>query len=181
MNDDMNEKMDKVIENLEENFAEIRAGRANPTILNKVTVDYYGVPTPINQVASISVPEARLIVIQPWDKSLLIPVQKAIEVADVGINPINDGNSIRLVFPELTEERRKDIVKQIGKYAEEAKIAVRNVRRDEMEDAKKALKNSEISEDEERNIEAEIQKATDKHIEKIDEITEKKEKEIMTV
>ena len=181
MNDDMNEKMDKVIENLEENFAEIRAGRANPTILNKVSVDYYGQATPINQVASISVPEARLIVVQPWDKSLLTPVQKAIEVADIGINPINDGNSIRLVFPELTEERRKEIVKQIGKYSEEAKIAVRNVRRDEMEDAKKALKNNEISEDEERSIETEIQKATDKHIEKIDEITEKKEKEIMTV
>ena len=138
------ERMNKVIENLEIRFTTIRAGRANPAILNKVEVDYYGQPTPINQVASVSVPEARLIVVQPWDKSLLITVQKAIEAANVGINPMNDGQLIRLSFPELTEERRKEIVKDIKKFAEEAKVAIRNVRRDEMDEAKAKLKNNEI-------------------------------------
>ena len=179
--DSINNDMNNVIGNLQEKFSEVRAGRANPAILNKVSVEYYGVRTPINQVASVSVPEARLIVIQPWDKSLLVPVQKAIEKADIGINPLNDGNVIRLVFPELTEERRKDLSKDIKKMSEEAKIAVRNVRRDAMDDAKASLKNNEISEDEERGLEDKIQKITDKFIEKIDEITDKKVNEIMSV
>ena len=145
--DVMKEKMQKVIDSLEDNYSEVRAGRANPAILNRVTVEYYGVPTPINQVASISVPEARLIVIQPWDRSILSQVEKAIEKADIGIHPMNDGQVIRLAFPELTEERRKGLVKDIKKMAEEAKVAIRNVRRDEMDEAKALLKNSEISED----------------------------------
>ncbi len=179
--DDINNKMNDVIENLEERFSEIRAGRANPAILNKVSIEYYGTPTPINQVASISVPEARLIVIQPWDRSLLSQVQKAIEKADIGINPLNDGSVIRLVFPELTEERRKDLSKDIKKMSEEAKIAIRNVRRDAMDDAKAKLKNSELSEDEERALEDKIQKTTDKFIEKIDTVTDKKVTDIMSV
>ena len=179
--DQMNERMEKVIINLEDNFQEVRAGRANPAILNKVQVEYYGVPTPINQVASVSVPEARQIVIQPWDTSILSQIEKAIEVADIGIHPMNDGQLIRLVFPELTEERRRDLVKDIKKMSEEAKVAIRNVRRDEMEEAKNSLKNNEISEDEERNLEDKIQKATDEKIAKIDEIFSKKETEIMSV
>lgn len=179
--DDINNKMNDVIDNLEVRFSEIRAGRANPTILNKVSIEYYGALTPINQVASISVPEARLIVIQPWDRSLLSQVQKAIEKADIGINPLNDGSVIRLVFPELTEERRKDLSKDIKKMSEEAKIAIRNVRRDAMDMAKLQLKNSEISEDEEHSLEDKIQKVTDKFIEKIDEVTNKKVTEIMSV
>ena len=179
--ENMNEKMEKVIINLQDNFQEIRAGRANPAILNKVQVEYYGTPTPINQVASVSVPEARQIVIQPWDKSLLSQIEKAIEVADIGIHPMNDGQLIRLIFPELTEERRKDIVKDIKKMAEEAKIAIRNIRRDEMEEAKNSLKNNKISEDEERSLEDKIQKATDLNVSKIDEIVSKKETEIMSV
>jgi len=177
----MNERMEKVIENLETNYSEVRAGRANPAILNRVTVEYYGAPSPINQVASVSVPEARLIVIQPWDRTLLSPIEKAIEKADIGIHPMNDGQVIRLSFPELTEERRKELVKDIKKMAEEAKVAVRNVRRDEMDKAKEKLKNKEISEDEERALEDKIQKETDQYIAKIDEIAEKKEKEIMSV
>ena len=179
--ENIDEKMQKVVDNLEDNYSEVRAGRANPAILNKVEVDYYGQATPINQVASISVPEARLIVVQPWDKSLLITCQKAIEAANVGINPMNDGSVIRLVFPELTEERRKEIVKDIKKFAEEAKVAIRNVRRDEMDEAKAKLKNNEISEDEEKSMEDQIQKKTDSYVAKIDELTEKKEKEVMTV
>ena len=179
--ENINEKMEKVIDNLEEKFSEIRAGRANPAILNKVNVDYYGTPTPINQVASVSVPEARLIVIQPWDKSLLSPIEKAISVADIGINPMNDGNLIRLAFPELTEERRKELSKEIKKMSEDAKVAIRNIRRDEMDSAKDDLKNNNISEDEEKRLEDVIQKATDKYTNKIDELTEKKTNEIMTV
>lgn len=179
--ENMQERMEKVIDNLETNYSEIRAGRANPAILNRVSVEYYGVPTPINQVASVSVPEARLIVIQPWDRSILSQVEKAIEKADIGIHPMNDGSVIRLSFPELTEERRKEIVKDVKKTAEEAKVAVRNVRRDEMDEAKAKLKNKEISEDEEKALEDEIQKATDKYVAKIDEIADKKEKEIMSV
>ncbi len=177
----MNERMTKAIENLEENYSEVRAGRANPTILNKIMVDYYGSATPINQVASISVPEPRMIVIQPWDKSLLSLIEKAIEKADIGIHPMNDGSLIRLTFPELTEERRKDLAKDIKKMAEEAKVAIRNIRRDEMDEAKASLKNSQISEDEERALEDKIQKATDASIAKIDEKSQKKEQEIMSV
>ena len=179
--ENLSDRMDKVIDNLETNYSEVRAGRANPAILNKVSVEYYGVPTPINQVASISVPEARLIVIQPWDRSILSQVEKAIEKADIGIHPMNDGQVIRLSFPELTEERRKELAKDIRKMAEEAKVAVRNVRRDEMDEAKDSLKNKEISEDEEKALEEKIQKETDKYVAKIDEMSEKKEKEIMSV
>ena len=173
--------MDKVIDNMQERFSEIWAGRANPVILNKVMVDYYGVPTPINQVASVSVPEAMQIVISPWDKSLMSPITKAIEKADIGINPMNDGQVIRLIFPQLTEERRKEISKDVKKLSEEAKIAVRNVRRDEMDEAKQQLKNKEISEDEEKEIENKIQKITDEEIAEIDKITDAKIKEITTV
>ena len=179
--ENMQERMEKVIDNLETNYSEIRAGRANPAILNRVSVEYYGVPTPINQVASVSVPEARLIVIQPWDRSILSQIEKAIEKADIGIHPMNDGGVIRLSFPELTEERRKEIVKDVKKTAEEAKVAVRNIRRDEMDEAKAKLKNKEISEDEEKALEDKIQKETDKYVAKIDEIADKKEKEIMSV
>ena len=170
--ENIDEKMDKVVERLEVNFSEIRAGRANPAILNKVQVEYYGAMSPLTQIASVSVPEARLIVIQPWDKSLLSQIVRAIEMAEIGINPMNDGQVIRLNFPELTEERRKDLVKEVKKLSEESKVAIRNVRRDEMDLVKAQLKNSEISEDEAKS---------DDYVAKIDEITAKKEKDIMTV
>lgn len=179
--ENIDEKMDKVIERLEVNFSEIRAGRANPAILNKVQVEYYGAMSPLSQIASISVPEARLIVIQPWDKSLLSQIVRAIEMSDIGINPMNDGQVIRLSFPELTEERRKDLVKDVRKLSEESKVAIRNIRRDEMDLVKTQLKNSEISEDEAKADENKIQKKTDDYVAKIEEITSKKEKEIMTV
>lgn len=179
--ENIDKKMDKVVERLEVNFSEIRAGRANPAILNKVQVEYYGAMSPLTQIASVSVPEARLIVIQPWDKSLLSQIVRAIEMAEIGINPMNDGQVIRLNFPELTEERRKDLVKEVKKLSEESKVAIRNVRRDEMDLVKAQLKNSEISEDEAKSDEAKIQKKTDDYVAKIDEITAKKEKDIMTV
>ena len=179
--ENIDEKMDKVIERLEVNFSEIRAGRANPAILNKVQVEYYGAMSPLSQIASISVPEARLIVIQPWDKSLLSQIVRAIEMSDIGINPMNDGQVIRLSFPELTEERRKDLVKDVRKLSEESKVAIRNIRRDEMDLVKTQLKNNEISEDEAKADENKIQKKTDDYVAKIEEITAKKEKEIMTV
>ena len=175
------EKMDKTISVFEENLSEIRAGRANPAILNKITINYYGTPTPINQVAGISVPEARLIVIQPWDASILKEIEKEILKADIGINPNNDGKVIRLVFPELNEERRKEIVKDIRKLAEEAKISIRAIRRDGIDLAKVKQKNSEITEDELKNAENQIQKLTDKKIEEIDKILENKEKEVMRI
>ena len=175
------ERMNKTISVYEEKLSEVRAGRANPAILNKVKIDYYGTPTPINQVAGVSVPEARLIVIQPWDVSVLKDIEKAILASDIGINPNNDGKVIRLAFPELTEERRKEIVKDIKKMAEEAKVAVRAVRRDGIDEAKTKQKNSEITEDELKNAENDIQKLTDKKIEEVDKILENKEKEIMSV
>ena len=175
------EKMDKTISVFKENLAEIRAGRANPAILNKIMVDYYGVPTPINQVAGISVPEARLIVIQPWDINLLKEIEKEILKADIGINPNNDGKVIRLAFPELNEERRKEIVKDIRKMAEEAKVAVRAIRRDAMDTARDAEKNSEITEDELKLAENNIQKLTDNKVDEIDKILENKEKEVMSI
>ena len=175
------EKMDKTISVFEENLSESRAGRANPAILNKITINYYGTPTPINQVAGISVPEARLIVIQPWDASILKEIEKEILKADIGINPNNDGKVIRLVFPELNEERRKEIVKDIRKLAEEAKISIRAIRRDGIDLAKVKQKNSEITEDELKNAENQIQKLTDKKIEEIDKILENKEKEVMSI
>lgn len=175
------EKMNKTISVFEQNLAEVRAGRANPAILNKVKIDYYGTPTPISQVAGISVPEARLIVIQPWDASILKEIEKSILASDIGINPNNDGKVIRLAFPELNEERRKELVKDIRKTAEEAKVAVRAVRRDGIDEFKKKQKDSEITEDDLRVAEEQIQKITDKKIEEIDSILANKEKEIMSV
>ena len=175
------ERMNKTISVYEEKLSEVRAGRANPAILNKVKIDYYGTPTPINQVAGVSVPEARLIVVQPWDVSVLKDIEKAILASDIGINPNNDGKVIRLAFPELTEERRKELVKDVKKMAEEAKVAVRAVRRDGIDEAKTKQKNSEITEDELKNAENDIQKLTDKKIEEVDKILENKEKEIMSV
>ena len=174
-------KMDKTISVLKESLSEIRAGRANPAILNKVSVEYYGTPTPINQVAGISIPEARLIVIQPWDASILKEIERPILAADIGINPNNDGKVIRLAFPELTEERRKELVKEIKKMAEESKVAIRAIRRDAIDNAKTMQKNSEITEDDLRNAEETVQKLTDKKIEEIDKILADKEKEILTV
>ena len=175
------EKMDKAVSFFNEKLSEIRAGRANPAILNKIRIDYYGTPTPINQVAGISVPEARMIVIQPWDASALKEIEKAILASDIGINPNNDGKVIRLNFPELTEERRKEIVKEIRKIAEETKVAVRGARRDGLDEFKAKQKNSEITEDELKLAENEIQKLTDKTIEEVDKILENKEKDIMSL
>ena len=177
----LKEKMEKSISVYQEKLAEVRAGRANPAILNKVKIDYYGTQTPINQVAAISVPEARLIVIQPWDASVLKEIERAILASDIGINPNNDGKVIRLAFPELNEERRKELVKDIRKMGEEAKVAIRNTRREGIDKAKSMQKNSEITEDELKQSENEIQKMTDKYIEEIDEVLEKKEKEVMSV
>ena len=177
----MKEKMEKTVSVFSEKLSEVRAGRANPAILNKVKIDYYGTPTPINQVAGVSVPEARLIVIQPWDASVLKEIEKAILASDIGINPNNDGKVIRLAFPELNEERRKELVKDVKKMAEEAKVAVRTIRRDGIDEFKTKQKNSEITEDDLRNAETEIQKITDKEIEEIDKILADKETEIMSV
>ncbi len=181
LNNVYEEKMNKTISVFDENLSEIRAGRANPAILNKITVDYYGVPTPINQVAGISVPEARMILIQPWDMNLLKEIEKEILKSDIGINPNNDGKVIRLNFPELNEERRKEIVKDIRKLAEEAKVAIRSIRRDAMDEAKEMQKKSEITEDDLKNEENEIQKLTDKKVEEIDSMLASKEKEIMSI
>ncbi len=175
------EKMLKTISVLEENYSEIRAGRANPAILNKIRVDYYGVPTPINQIAGISVPEARLIVIQPWDGSILKEIEKAILTSDIGINPNNDGKVIRLSFPDLTEEKRRDIVKDIKKMAEDSKVAIRSIRRDGIDEFKEMQKESLITEDDLKRAEDDIQKLTDKYTDEIDKILANKEKEIMSV
>lgn len=176
-----NEKMEKTIENLLERFKTIRAGRANPAILNKIRVDYYGTPTPINQVAGISVPEARLIVIQPWDISLLKEIEKEILKAEIGINPNNDGKVIRLAFPELNEERRKELVKEVKKMAEDSKVSIRSIRREAMDEAKKLQKDNQMTEDELKGAEDKIQKLTDNKIAEIDKILAEKEKEIMSV
>ncbi len=175
------EKMNKTISVLEENLSELRAGRANPAILNKIMVNYYGVPTPINQVAGISVPEARLIVIQPWDASILKEIEKEILKAEIGINPNNDGKVIRLVFPELTEERRKELAKDIKKMGEESKVSIRSIRREAMDIVKAEQKEATITEDELKSIEEKIQKLTDNKVDKIDKDIENKEKEIMNV
>lgn len=177
----LDDKMEKSISVYSEKLSEVRAGRANPAILNKVKIDYYGTPTPINQVAGVSVPEARLIVIQPWDASVLKDIEKAILASDIGINPNNDGKVIRLAFPELNEERRKEIVKDIRKLAEEAKISIRAIRRDGIDSAKTKQKNSEITEDDLKNAETQMQKLTDKKIEEIEKILENKEKEVMSI
>ncbi|WP_099352448.1 ribosome recycling factor [Fredinandcohnia onubensis] len=175
------DKMSKAVQALSRELATVRAGRANPAILDKVTVDYYGAPTPLNQLASINVPEARMLVIQPYDKSALGDMEKAIQKADLGLNPTNDGSIIRISIPPLTEERRRDLVKLVKKYAEESKVAVRNVRRDGNDDLKKLEKNGEITEDELRSLTDDIQKLTDESINKIDSVAKEKEKEIMEV
>lgn len=175
------EKMNKTIDTLLEDYATIRAGRANPHILDKIRVDYWGTPTPLQQVANVSVPEARMIQIQPWESSLIKEIEKMIMVSDLGITPNNDGKVIRLIFPELTEDRRKEIVKDIKKKGENAKVAIRNVRRDANDFFKKQNKDNIISEDEYKNIEADVQKLTDKYIAEVDKAVEEKSKEILTV
>ena len=176
-----NEKMEKCLDALDRDFSAIRAGRANPNILNNVMVDYYGTPTPINQMAAVSVPEPRLLVIQPWDASTLKEIEKAINIAEIGINPQNDGKVIRLSFPQLTEEHRKDLVKEISHHGEESKIAVRNVRRDSMDDLKKLKKDNAITEDDQKDGEKKVQDITDDFIKQIDEMVKKKEAEILSI
>ena len=175
------DKMNKTLDVLLSDYGTIRAGRANPHVLDKIKVDYYGTPTPLQQVGNVSVPEARMIVIQPWEKSLLKPIEKAILTSELGINPTNDGQVIRLVFPELTEERRKELTKDVKKKGEAAKIAIRNIRRDAMDLAKKLEKNAEITEDDLSRQTKDIQELTDHMIEKIDKSVEAKNKELMTV
>lgn len=174
-------KMTKSLESLEREYASIRAGRANPHLLDKITVDYYGSPTPLQQVGNISVPEARMILIQPWESKMIKVIEKAIMASDLGITPSNDGKAIRLIFPELTEERRKELVKDVKKKGEGAKVAVRNIRRDANDAFKKMNKAKEISEDEYSDIETQIQKMTDKYIAKVDKAIEVKSKELLTV
>ena len=175
------DKMNKTMKNLQEEFGSIRAGRANPHVLDKLRVNYYGTPTPIQQVANVNVPEPRMILIQPWEPSMVREIEKTILTSDLGINPTNDGKSIRLVFPELTEERRKDLAKEIKKKGEAAKVAVRNIRRDANDSFKKLGKKEDISEDEIKELEGKVQKMTDKFIADIDKAVEEKTKEIMTV
>ena len=175
------EKMTKSYDSMIRDFTSIRAGRANPHVLDKIKVDYYGAPTPLQQVGNISVPEPRMLMIEPWEKSLLKTIEKAILASDLGITPTNDGSVIRLVFPELTEERRKELVKDIKKKGEAAKVAVRNIRRDANETFKKQNKANEISEDDQKDLETKVQKMTDKYIADIDKAVEEKSKEILTV
>lgn len=175
------EKMQKCVDYLVADFAAIRAGRANPNVLNKVRVDYYGTPTPIQQVANVSVPEPRMIQIAPWDRSLIKAIEKAIMTSELGINPSNDGTVIRLIFPEVTEERRKQLAKDVKKKGEEQKVAVRNVRRDGVDAVKKMEKASEVTEDDRKDLEDQLQKMTDKFVKNIDKAVEDKTKEIMTV
>ena len=175
------EKMTKSISALNSEYNSIRAGRANPAVLDPIRVDYWGVPTPVNQMAAVSVAEARILVIQPWDKSALKLIEKAIQASDIGINPQNDGTVIRLAFPPLTEERRKELVKGISKRGEECKVAVRNIRRDALEDFKKQKKDGEITEDDLKDLETKIQKLTDKFVASVDTIISAKEKEILEV
>ena len=176
-----NDKMQKTIDHLESEFATIRAGRANPHVLDRIKVDYYGTPTPVQQVGNISIPEPRIIVIQPWEKSLLKEIEKAIQMSDIGINPTNDGQVIRLVFPELTEERRKELVKDVKKKGEADKGAIRNIRRDGNDAFKKLAKSEDISEDEIKQLEDELQKLTDKFIKTVDDMVDAKSKDILTV
>ena len=178
-NKDFQLKMEKTVEVLGSQFASVRAGRANASVLDHIVVPYYGVDTPVGQVASISSPDARTLVIQPWDNSLLKPIEKAIQSSDLGINPQNDGKIIRLSFPQLTEERRKDLTKQVRKYAEEGKVAIRNIRRDALDALKKDQKAGELTEDDFKEEEKKLQDMTDKFVAKIDEASAKKEKELM--
>ena len=175
------DKMKKSLNNLIEEYAGIRAGRANPHILDKLRVDYYGTPTPIQQVANVSVPEARMIQIQPWEPNMVKEIEKAILTSEIGINPVNDGKMIRLVFPELTEDRRKELVKDVKKKGEQCKVAVRNIRRDANDGIKKLIKSNEISEDAEKDLLDDAQKLTDKYIAEVDKTIEEKSKEILTV
>lgn len=175
------EKMEKCLTVLERDFSSIRAGRANPAVLDKVMVDYYGVPTPINQMAAISVPEARLLVVQPWDASMIKEIEKAINTSDVGINPQNDGKVIRLAFPQLTEEHRKALQKDISKRGEEAKVAIRNIRRDAIDNIKKLKKDNQITEDDQKDGEKKLQDITDDYIKQADAITKKKEEEVLSL
>lgn len=174
-------KMDKSFDNLMSEFVSIRAGRANPHVLDKLRVDYYGTPTPIQQVANVTVPEARMIQIQPWESNMVKEIEKAILTSDLGLNPTNDGKLIRLIFPELTEDRRKELVKDVKKKGENAKVAIRNIRRDANDSFKKLAKGNDISEDEIKQLEDEIQKITDKYITEVDKAIESKSKEILTV
>ena len=175
------EKMDKALQHLAAEFASIRAGRANPGILDKVTVDYYGTPTPVNQMAAVTVSEARILLIQPWDASMIKAINKALLASDIGITPTDDGKVIRLVFPQLTEDRRKEICKSIKKYGEECKVAVRNVRREAMDKMKAKKKDGELTEDDMKSGEKDVQKLTDKYCDKVDEHVSDKEKEIMSI
>lgn len=177
----MREKMNKTVAVLEKDFAGMRAGRATPAVLDKIQVDYYGVPTPIQQMAAISVSEGRILVIQPWDVSTINPISKAIQASDLGITPMNDGKVIRLTFPPLTEERRKMLCKDVSKSAEESKVAIRSIRRDAIDKIKAMKKNSEITEDDQKDAETKIQKITDEFIKEIDAVADKKEKEIMEI
>ena len=174
-------RMDKTLEHLADDFGAVRAGRANPQVLDRITVEYYGSETPLNGVATISSPDARTLIVQPWDAKLLKDIQKAIQVSDLGINPQNDGRIIRLVFPQLTEERRKDLAKQVKKYAEDAKVALRNIRRDGMDYVKKLKKNSEITEDDQKKAEKDLQDLLDKNIKNVDAALAAKEKELMAI
>ncbi len=174
-------RMEKCLDSLDRDYKAIRAGRANPGILDRITVDYYGSPTPLNQMAAISVPEPRMLMIQPWDASTLRDIEKAINTSDIGINPSNDGKCIRLAFPPLTEERRKELVKDISKRAEEAKVAVRNIRRDSFDDLKKLKKDNQITEDDQKDGEKELQKITDDYIKQVEEMEKKKEQEILSI
>ena len=178
---EFSKKMDKTLTHLSEDFDAVRAGRANPKVLDRITVEYYGQETALNGVATISSPDARSLVIQPWDTSLLKEIQKAIQLSDLGITPQNDGKVIRLIFPQLTEERRKELTKQVKKYAEDAKVAMRNVRRDGMDYVKKLKKNSEITEDDQKKAEKDLQDMLDKYIKKVDEALAAKEKELMAI
>ena len=175
------DRMDKTIEVMQTNFAAVRAGRANAAVLDQIRVDYYGTPTPINQIASIASPDPRTLTIQPWDASTMKLIEKAIQQSDLGIHPQNDGRLIRLLFPQLTEERRKELVKQVRKYGEESKTAIRNIRRDAMEDFKAQKKKSEITEDDQKNAEKDMQKLTDDYVKQIDQLVEKKEKELSEI
>ncbi len=175
------EKMEKCLDSLERDYKAVRAGRANPAVLDRVVVDYYGCPTPLNQMAAISVPEPRMLMVQPWDASTLREIEKAINVAEIGINPSNDGKVIRLAFPPLTEERRKELVKEISKRAEEAKVAIRNVRRDSIDSLKKLKKDNEITEDDLKDGEKKLQDITDSYVKQTDEMEKNKEQEILSI
>ena len=174
-------RMDKTLDVMQMNFAAVRAGRANAAVLDQIRVDYYGTPTPINQIGTIASPDPRTLTIQPWDASTMKLIEKAIQASDLGINPQNDGRMIRLVFPQLTEERRKDLIKQVRKYGEESKTAVRNIRREAMDAFKAQKKKSEITEDDQKNAEKDMQKITDDYIKDIDKLVEKKEKELSEI